>query len=145
MILILDFGSQYTQLIARRVRECNVYCEISPFNHSIDKIKKLSVSGIILSGGPSSVLDEESPSISKEIFNLGIPILGICYGQQLMCKVLGGKVDNSSSREFGRAPVNIKKNCNLLENFWVIGNSYNVWMSHGDKIQKLPSGFSKIG
>ncbi len=145
MILILDFGSQYTQLIARRIRDCDIYCEIIPFNKSIEKIKKQSVSGIILSGGPASVIEEDSPVVSKEIFKIGKPVLGICYGQQLMCKILGGKVDNSSSREFGRAALKVKKNCDLFKNFWFEGNSYNVWMSHGDKIKKIPDGFSKVG
>ena len=145
MILILDFGSQYTQLIARRIREHNVYCEIVPYNYKLDKIKKKLPSGIILSGGPSSVYSNNSPKVSKELFQLNIPILGICYGQQLMCKVLGGEVDNSLHREFGRAPIKILRGSELFKNFWLKDKSYNVWMSHGDKIKKIPDGFVKIG
>ena len=145
MILILDFGSQYTQLIARRIREHNVYCEIVPYNYTLDKIKKKLPSGIILSGGPSSVYSNNSPKVSKELFQLNIPILGICYGQQLMCKVLGGEVDNSLHREFGRAPIKILRGSELFKNFWLKDKSYNVWMSHGDKIKKIPDGFVKIG
>jgi len=145
LILILDFGSQYTQLIARRIREHNVYCEIVPYNYTLDKIKKKLPSGIILSGGPSSVYSNNSPKVSKELFQLNIPILGICYGQQLMCKVLGGEVDNSLHREFGRAPIKILRGSELFKNFWLKDKSYNVWMSHGDKIKKIPDGFVKIG
>lgn len=140
-ILILDFGSQTTQLIARRVRESKVYCEIHPYNIGVDKIKEFNARGIILSGGPSSVYDIEAPLISNEIFSLGIPVLGICYGMQLTTHLFGGKVERSGKREYGYAELIIKKTdgifCNLSESV----KSHQVWMSHGDKIEKLPEGF----
>lgn len=142
-ILILDFGSQYTQLIARRVREHSVYCEIHPYNYSLDKIKKFNPKGIILSGGPSSVYDENAPQIPKELFSLGIPSLGICYGMQLMSHVLGGKVESSARKEFGRASVNINNISGLFEGFDCSEN-LDVWMSHGDKVTEIPEGFIKI-
>lgn len=142
-ILILDFGSQYTQLIARRIREHSVYCEIHPFNYNLDEIKKFNPKGIILSGGPSSVYDEESPMVSKELFELGIPALGICYGMQLMSHCLGGKVEHSSKREFGRVYIDINNNSGLFEGF-NNDSELDVWMSHGDKVTEIPEGFITI-
>ena len=142
-ILILDFGSQYTQLIARRIREHSVYCEIHPFNYPLDKIKQFNPKGIILSGGPSSVYDENSPQVSKELFSLGIPALGICYGMQLMSHSLGGKVECCDEREYGRICININNNKGLFEGF-IPGNNLNVWMSHGDKVTVIPEGFVPI-
>ncbi|MEI8388431.1 MAG: glutamine-hydrolyzing GMP synthase [bacterium] len=142
-ILILDFGSQYTQLIARRIREHSVYCEIHPFNYDMEQIKKFNPKGIILSGGPSSVYDKDSPMVSQELFDLGIPALGICYGMQLMSHVLGGKVECSNEREYGRASININKNAGLFNGFNSSEN-LDVWMSHGDKVTEIPEGFITI-
>lgn len=142
-ILILDFGSQYTQLIARRVREQSVYCEIHPFNYAMDKIKSFNAKGIILSGSPSSVYDENAPLISQELFSLDIPTLGICYGMQFMSHILGGKVEHSSKREYGRANISINSNTGLFEGFKSSEN-LDVWMSHGDKVTKIPQGFIQI-
>ncbi|NDF12854.1 MAG: glutamine-hydrolyzing GMP synthase [Proteobacteria bacterium] len=139
-VLILDFGSQVTQLIARRVRESGVFSEIKPYRTSIAEIKKDKPKAIILSGGPSSVSEKFAPTISKEIFELGIPILGICYGQQLMCSLLGGKVESSDEREFGRAEVDIVKDCKLFTGAWKKSKNI-VWMSHGDRVVKIPKGF----
>ncbi len=143
-ILILDFGSQVTQLIARRVRESGVFCEIHPFNISDDKIRDFNPKGIILSGGPSSVTGIEAPQVNPLVFALGIPVLGICYGQQGICAALGGTVETHDHREFGRAALKIAKNSPLFENIWQIGETYQVWMSHGDRIAALPSGFDVI-
>ncbi len=140
-ILILDFGSQYTQLIARRVRENKVYSEIYPYNTSLDKIKELNPKGIILSGGPASVLSKDAPVISREIFELGIPILGICYGMQLTVKLFGGVVEKSTSREYGRSVMKVIKDSPLFMN---VKRESVVWMSHGDSVIKLPEGFEKI-
>ena len=120
-MLIIDFGSQVTQLIARRVRESGVYCEIQPFNKvNIDTIKDFNPKGIILSGGPQSVYEENSPKITRQIFDLGLPIFGICHGQQLMCQELGGSVESgfSGSGEFGKTKIKIKKDCILFKNLW---------------------------
>ncbi len=141
-VLILDFGSQYTQLIARRVRELNVYSEILPCNSSMEKIKTYGASAIILSGGPSSVFEEGAPSLDKEVFNLGVPVLGICYGLQLTSHLLGGKVVSSKHREYGRAVLNIIKKDDIL--FDGIPKNTNVWMSHGDKVEKIPDGFIQL-
>lgn len=138
-ILILDFGSQYTQLIARRIRECKVYSEIHPHSYALDKIKEEKPSGIILSGGPMSIYDEGAPNISEEIFKLGIPILGICYGLQLIAKHHNGKVEPAKNREYGKANIHLVKDDLLLKN--VKDNSV-VWMSHGDYITELEKGFS---
>jgi len=140
-ILVLDFGSQYTQLIARRIRELGVYSEIKPFNTSINDIRKAKPKAIIFSGGPASVWDEESPSISPEIFNLNIPILGICYGMQITVHLLGGKVEHSERREFGPAKLKIVDNSDLLAG---IPNESDIWMSHGDRVLELPEGFTAI-
>ncbi len=140
-ILILDFGSQYTQNIARKVRECRVYCEIHPCTLPLDEIKAFDAKGIILSGGPASVLEKDSPLCDRGLFELGVPILGICYGMQLITHVLGGKVDPSPHREFGRAELMLKGFSLLFEE---VKNNSIVWMSHGDRISKLPNGFKGI-
>jgi len=137
-ILILDFGSQYTQLIARRIREQNVYCEIHPHTLPIEKIKEINPKGLIFSGGPMSVYDEGAPQISSEHFGLNIPILGICYGLQLIAKNFNGSVEPADKREYGKAEIIIDKDSKLLKD--VKQNSI-VWMSHGDYITGLPAGF----
>lgn len=142
-IIILDFGSQYTQLIARRVRESNVYSEIHPFNISFNKLKDLKPDGIILSGGPSSVYDDEAPLITPGVFDLGIPILGICYGMQLTCYLHKGNVQSHSKREYGKAEIEIDINDDLLNGF-LVNSKIQVWMSHGDRIETLPDGFETI-
>ncbi|AEH45427.1 GMP synthase, large subunit [Thermodesulfatator indicus DSM 15286] len=142
-ILVLDFGSQTTQLIARRVRELHVYSEIKPCVASIEEIKAFSPRGIILSGGPASVYDEHAPKIPKEIFSLGVPVLGICYGMQLMTHLLGGKVEASAKREFGPAELKILDNSDLFYGL-SLDRSYRVWMSHGDRVEALPQGFEAI-
>ena len=146
-ILILDFGSQVTQLIARRLRESGVYCEIWPFNHiEEDKVKQFNPKGIILSGGPCSVLDDGSPRVPEFIFEMGLPILGICYGQQVMVQQLGGKVEGSEHKEFGRAYVDVLEDDSpLLKGIWKKGAHEQVWMSHGDRVTELPDGFHIIG
>ena len=143
-ILILDFGSQVTQLIARRVRESGVYSEIKPFNVAESEIIKFGAKGIILSGGPSSVHGDGAPTISRKLFELGVPILGICYGQQLMCQLLGGKVEIADHREFGRAFVDVKQDCSLFKGVWDAGDKRQVWMSHGDRVIAIPSGFKVV-
>ena len=140
-ILILDFGSQYTQLIARRIRELNVYCEIHPFNFEIEKIKKFNPKGIILSGGPSSVYDKDAPKIGKEIFDLNVPVLGICYGIQLIVYLFGGKVTSAKRREYGFSQIEIIDNSILFNN---LPEKFTVWMSHGDIIEKIPKNFKAI-
>jgi GMP synthase (glutamine-hydrolysing) len=144
-ILILDFGSQVTQLIARRVREAGVYCEIHPFNRDLAAVKAYAPHGIILSGGPASVLEAGSPRAPDGIYDLGIPVLGICYGQQTTCFQLGGVVEGGHEREFGRAQVKITAPSALYDGVWQVGQSYQVWMSHGDRVVKLPAGFSPVG
>ncbi len=143
-VLILDFGSQLTQLITRRVRELKVYSEIRPFNMSLKEIKAFDPVAIILSGGPSSVSEENAPTVDKAIFDLGIPILGICYGKQLMCDLLGGKVELSGEREFGRAFIDIINSSPLLKGYAPKGAKRQVWMSHSDKVTKLPQGFTVL-
>ena len=141
-ILIIDFGSQVTQLIARRIRESGVYCEIYPFNKAtISAIKTFQPIGIILSGGPASVHKLKTPKPPGELFDMEIPILGICYGQQTMVSQLGGKVTPSKKREFGRAVITPTKPCPLFEGVWEIKKKYIVWMSHGDSVKALPQGF----
>jgi GMP synthase (glutamine-hydrolysing) len=144
-ILILDFGSQVTQLIARRVRESGVYCEIIPFSATIERIREFGAKGIILSGGPASVLESGSPAPAKGLFDLGLPVLGICYGQQTLCQELGGVVEGGHTREFGRAFVDIIEPCALTVGEWSVGGREQVWMSHGDRITELPPGFRTIG
>ncbi len=142
-ILILDFGSQYTQLIARRVREAKVYCEIHPCTSGMDFIKGFKAKGIILSGGPKSVFDKGAPSISGEIFSLGVPVLGICYGMQLTAKILGGRVVRSDKKEFGGAELVPADPTGL---FAGLGKKpIKVWMSHGDRVEAMPAGFKAIG
>jgi GMP synthase (glutamine-hydrolysing) len=141
-ILVLDFGSQYTQLIARRIRDGKVYSEIFPFNAPMEKIMAFNPKGIILSGGPSSVYDEGAPAPDLTVFKLGIPVLGICYGMQVMAHYLGGKVSRSTKREYGNAELIIDNDKDFL---WGISQETKVWMSHGDKIELLPKGFSIIG
>ncbi len=143
-ILIIDFGSQVTQLIARRVREIGVYSEIKPYNAPLDEIKAFGAKGIILSGGPASVAEAQAPTISPDIFSWGIPILGICYGQQLMCSLLGGEVESSDKREFGRAHITIAQDSPLFAGAWEKQEKHPVWMSHGDRVIALPEGFSAI-
>jgi len=141
-IIILDFGSQYTQVIARRIRECNVYSEILKFDTSAAKIRKLDPKGIILSGGPSSVYAKNAPMPDPEIFKLGVPILGICYGLQIMAKFLGGKVaPGGNKREYGKGSLALSNPSSLLLNF---PDESQVWNSHGDKLIKLPKGFRKV-
>ena len=144
VILILDFGSQYTQLIARRVREQSVYSEIHPFDLSLDKIRAMKPTGIILSGSPSSVYGEGAPRISTEIFALGVPILGICYGVQITSLLLGGRVVSATHREYGRATVRLETASELFHGFSV-GEDVPVWMSHGDRVESLPEGFRRVG
>ncbi len=140
-ILILDFGSQVTQLIARRVREAGVYSEVRPCTTPIEEIKAFNARGIILSGGPASVHEGSSPKIPREIFSLGLPVLGICYGEQLITDVLGGEVTPGLTREFGRAKVEVVADNALFEGVWKTGEKYQVWMSHGDKVNRLAPGF----
>lgn len=142
-ILILDFGSQYTQIIARRVRESHVYCEIHPFNWPLGDIKKFAPKGIIFSGGPASVTDSDAPVVPAEIYDLNVPILGICYGMQLITHQLGGSVGSAKQREYGPAYMKILRKDPLFSG---IGEySIRVWMSHGDKIDKMPRGFQVLG
>jgi GMP synthase (glutamine-hydrolysing) len=141
-ILVLDFGSQYTQLIARRIREGKVYSEIFPFNAPIEKIRAFQPKGIVLSGGPSSVYEEAAPIPDMQIFELGIPILGICYGMQLIAHHLNGKVSKAAKREYGQAELIVDNDADLL---WGISQQTKVWMSHGDRIERMPEGFSIIG
>ncbi len=138
MIIVLDFGGQYNQLIARRVRECNVYCEVHPYNLSLDKIREMNPKGIIFTGGPNSVYAEESPRCSKEIFEMGIPILGICYGSQLMSYMLGGEVATAPVSEYGKTEVDVDKTSVLFSD---VEEKTICWMSHTDYIAKAPQGF----
>jgi GMP synthase (glutamine-hydrolysing) len=142
-ILILDFGSQFTQLIARRIRELHVYCEIHPSHMSLAEVKAFGASGIILSGGPSSVLDEGSPDLDPAILELGIPLLGICYGLQLLVQRLGGRVESADDREYGRAHMKIERADPLLAGLSEAAE-HVVWMSHGDRVLALPLGFEVI-
>ncbi len=144
-ILIIDFGSQVTQLIARRVRETGVYCEIAPFNTADEAFDRMNPAAVIFSGGPASVIDEGSPRAPRGVFDSGVPILAICYGQQTLCTQLGGKVESGHHREFGRADVQIQKASRLFDGIWEIGGSYPVWMSHGDRVTNLPEGFEVVG
>ncbi|MCF0261522.1 MAG: glutamine-hydrolyzing GMP synthase [Sphaerochaetaceae bacterium] len=143
-VLILDFGSQYNQLIARRVREIGIYCEVKPFSLSFDQIKEFDPLAIILSGGPSSVYDEKSPKIDSRIFEMGIPVLGICYGAQLMAYTLGGKVvpaDSLANREYGHTDTEFDTSSSLFRN---ISKKSITWMSHGDSVEAIPEGFKAI-
>ena len=143
-VLILDFGSQVTQLIARRVRESGVYCEIWPYNADPVRIRGFAPRAIILSGGPASVPEGDSPRAPQEVFEEGVPVLGICYGQMTMCSQLGGTVEQSDHREFGRAFVDVREPCALFRGVWSPGAREQVWMSHGDRVTALPQGFRVV-
>jgi GMP synthase (glutamine-hydrolysing) len=144
-VLILDFGSQVTQLIARRVRESGVYCEIQPCTISGPQLRAFAPAAVILSGGPASVTQAASPRAPDAVFDLGVPVLGICYGEQTMCAQLGGSVEAAESREFGRAFLDIVDDCKLFEGVWRKGAREQVWMSHGDRVIKIPPGFRVVG
>ena len=144
-ILILDFGSQVTQLIARRVRESGVYCEIVPYFKGEEALREIRPKGVILSGGPSSATESDAPRAPECLFDLGIPVLGICYGQQAMCEQLGGRVEASDHQEFGRAFVDVNDDCALFQGLWQAGEKYQVWMSHGDQVMEIPPGFRLVG
>ncbi len=142
VVLVLDFGAQYSKLIARRVRECNVYSEVLPYNISLERIKEINPKGIIFSGGPSSVYDEKAPQIDLELFELGVPIFGICYGMQIMCHTLpGGKVESADDREYGRAMMTVKEETEIFAD---LGSEIECWMSHGDRVIEIPDGFNII-
>src|SRR5882724_4495857 len=144
-ILIVDFGSQVTQLIARRVREEGVYCEIVPFNKAAEAFAAMKPRSVILSGGPASVTEDFSPHAPQAIFDAGVPVLGICYREQAMAAQLGGSVEGGHHREFGRAEVEVLRDTALFDGVWQKGGKYPVWMSHGDRVTKLPEGFEVIG
>ncbi len=141
LALILDFGGQYNQLIARRVRDKNVYCEIYPYHLSIEKIKELNPKGIIFTGGPNSVYEDGSPKVDPAVFELGIPILGICYGMQIMTQMLGGKVATAQTREFGKTNTKIVKESRLFDK---TAAEQKTWMSHVDYVEQMPEGFEVI-
>ena len=143
-VLIIDFGSQVTQLIARRVREIGVYCEIHPFQTAGEAFAKLKPEAVILSGGPASVPEAGSPRAPDAVFDAGIPVLGICYGQQTMSLQLGGNVESGHHREFGRAVLTVEQASPLFEGVWASGERHQVWMSHGDRVARLPDGFEVI-
>ena len=140
-ILVLDFGSQYTQLIARRVRDSNVYSEILPWDIDEKKIQSINPKGIILSGGPDSVTESYTPRIPQIIFDLNVPILGICYGMQTLAEQFGGQVISSEFKEFGYSELKVKTDCVLFSN---LDKTLNVWMSHGDQVQDLPDNFDLV-
>ena len=144
-ILIVDFGSQVTQLIARRVREEGVYCEIVPFQRADQAFREMKPRAVILSGGPASVLDADAPLPPPELYDTGLPVLGICYGEQAMAHQLGGKVEGGHHREFGRAEVEVTRPSALYDGIWHVGERYPVWMSHGDRVTRLPEGFAVTG
>ncbi len=144
-ILIVDLGSQVTQLIARRVREAGVYCEIVPYQRAEAAFHDLGPKGVILSGGPASVLDKDAPLAPMAIYQAGVPVLGICYGEQAMARQLGGEVEGGHHREFGRAEVEVTKPSALYDGVWKVGERYPVWMSHGDRVTRLPKGFEVVG
>jgi GMP synthase (glutamine-hydrolysing) len=143
-VLILDFGSQVTQLIARRVRESGVYCEIQPFTIPDDRLRAFAPRAVILSGGPASVTLGDTPRAPERVFALGVPVLGICYGMQTMCAQLGGRISLSEHQEFGRAFIDILDECRLFEGLWPKGGREQVWMSHGDRVDALPPGFRAV-
>ena len=140
-VIVIDFGGQYNQLVARRVRECNVYCEIYSYRTDIETIKAMNPKGIILTGGPNSCYEADSPTYSKELFELGIPVLGLCYGAQLMMHVLGGKVEKAPVREYGKTEVMVDKNSPLFQN---VEEKTICWMSHFDYISKTAPGFEIV-
>ena len=141
LVLVIDFGGQYNQLIARRVRECGVYCEIYSYKNAFEKIKEKNPKGIILTGGPNSVYEDGAPSIDKKLFNLDIPVLGLCYGAQLMAHVLGGKVERATNREYGNTDIVLDNSSDLFKD---IETNNTCWMSHFDYISKMPEGFRSI-
>ncbi|MDU1054840.1 glutamine-hydrolyzing GMP synthase [Clostridium baratii] len=141
LVLVIDFGGQYNQLIARRVRECGIYCEIIPYTYTLEKIKEKNPKGIIFTGGPNSVYGENAPKLDKEIFNMGVPILGICYGDQLMAHTLGGEVKTAPVREYGKTEINLDSTSKLFKGIENVGSCY---MSHTDYIEKAPEGFKII-
>ncbi|QXT35290.1 glutamine-hydrolyzing GMP synthase [Sphingomonas sanguinis] len=143
-ILIVDFGSQVTQLIARRVREAGVYSEIVPFQSAAEAFARINPAAVILSGGPASVVDENSPRIPQAILDSGLPMLGICYGQQALTEQLGGKVEKGDSGEFGEAFITVEGECTLFDGLWTTGERHQVWMSHGDKVTALAPGFRVV-
>ena len=143
-VLIVDFGSQVTQLIARRLRELNVYCEIHPYTKATAALEAMQPQAIIFSGGPSSTTEENSPRVDHKVFEYGAPIFGICYGEQLICAELGGKVESGHHREFGRADISIVKDSPLFEGIAGAGEQEPVWMSHGDRVTAIPEGFEVI-
>src|SRR5258708_4817722 len=143
-ILIVDFGSQVTQLIARRVREEGVYCEIAPFQKAREAFAEMKPRAVILSGGPASVLDRDAPLLPPELYRAGLPVLGICYGEQAMAHQLGGEVEGGHHREFGRAEVQVIEDCALFDGMWRKGERYPVWMSHGDRVTRPPDGFQAV-
>ena len=143
-VLIVDFGSQVTQLIARRLRESGVFCEIHPFDKVDAMLDAFAPKAVILSGGPASVHEAASPSAPQRIFELGVPVLGICYGEMTLCNQLGGKVEGGHSREFGRAEIRIERDSPLLAGLGAVGDLETVWMSHGDKITEIPAGFEVV-
>jgi GMP synthase (glutamine-hydrolysing) len=142
-VLILDFGSQYTQLIARRIREQHVYCEIQPCTYPLESVRATSPRAIILSGGPASVFADGAPMVDPGVFDLGVPVLGICYGMQLLSHLLGGKVVQADEREYGPARLEVLRAEGLLHGF-KLGSHLDVWMSHGDRVERLPAGFETI-
>ena len=143
LVLILDFGAQYTQLIARRIREQHVYCEIHPCTLPFEKVKAFGARAIVLSGGPASTLLPDSPTVDPRVFELGVPVLGICYGMQLMCRLLGGKVERADHREYGHAVLEVDRNLGIFK-AQTPGSKTNVWMSHGDRVIALPGGFQVL-
>ena len=142
LILVIDFGGQYNQLIARRVREAGVYCEIVPYTYSLDKIKEKNPKGIIFTGGPNSVYGEGAPRVDENIFELGLPILGICYGHQLMAYTLGGEVKSAEVREYGKTHIDLNSKSQLFSD---IETNQQSWMSHTDYVASVPQGFDIIG
>ena len=142
LVIVIDFGGQYNQLVARRVRECNVYCEIYSYKTDIEKIKAMNPKGIILTGGPNSCYEADSPTYKKELFELGIPVLGLCYGAQLMMHVLGGKVESAPVREYGKTEVLVdKKDSKIFEG---VSEKTICWMSHNDYIEQAAPGFEIV-
>src|SRR6478752_10855727 len=144
-ILIVDFGSQVTQLIARRVREEGVYSEVVPFQKAAEAFREMKPKGVILSGGPESVTLDTSPRAPQELLEAGVPVFGICYGQQTMASQLGGEVEGGHHSEFGRAEVEVLTESPIFQGVWQVGHKYPVWMSHGDRVTRLPEGFETLG
>ena len=141
LVVVIDFGGQYNQLVARRVRECNVYCEIYSYKTDLEKIKAMNPKGIILTGGPSSCYEENAATCSPELFALGIPVLGLCYGAQLMSHVLGGRVERAAAREYGKTALKVDNTSRLFEG---VSENTTCWMSHFDYIAKMAPGFRAI-